>query len=51
MKNRNPGLSEKEMEIVKLLMAECETTGIAELMVKIIAENSFARLFFIPSIS
>ena len=27
MKNRNHGLSEKEMELVKLLMADCETTG------------------------
>ena len=27
MKNRNHGLSEKEMEIVQLLMADCETTG------------------------
>lgn len=27
MKNRNHGLSEKEMELVKLLMAECETTA------------------------
>lgn len=27
MKTRNHGLSEKEMELVKLLMAECETTG------------------------
>ena len=27
MKNKNHGLSEKEMELVKLLMAECETTA------------------------
>ena len=27
MKNRNHGLSEKEMELVKLLMADCESTG------------------------
>ena len=27
MKNRNHGLSEKEMELVQLLMADCETTG------------------------
>ena len=27
MANRNHGLSEKEMELVKLLMADCETTG------------------------
>lgn len=27
MKNRNHGLSKKEMELVKLLMAECESTG------------------------
>ena len=26
MKNRNHGLSEKEMELVKLLMADCEST-------------------------
>ena len=25
MKNRNHGLSEKEMELVQLLMADCET--------------------------
>ena len=27
MANRNHGISEKEMELVKLLMADCETTG------------------------
>ena len=27
MKNRNHGLSEKEMELVQLLMAACESTG------------------------
>lgn len=27
MANRNHGLSEKEMELVQLLMADCETTG------------------------
>ena len=27
MKNRNHGLSEKEMELVQLLVADCETTG------------------------
>ncbi len=27
MKNRNHGLSEKEMELVQLLMADCESTG------------------------
>ena len=27
MANRNHGLSEKEMELVKLLMADCESTG------------------------
>ena len=27
MKNRNHGLSEKEMELVQLLMAYCESTG------------------------
>ena len=27
MKNRNHGLSKKEMELVKFLMAECESTG------------------------
>ena len=27
MKNRNHGLSEKEIELVKLLMADCESTG------------------------
>ena len=27
MKNRTHGLNEKEMELVKLLMAECQTTG------------------------
>ena len=27
MANRNHGLSEKEMELVKLLMSDCETTG------------------------
>ena len=27
MKNRNHGLSDKEMELVKLLMADCESTG------------------------
>ncbi len=27
MKNRNQDLSETEMELVKLLAAECETTG------------------------
>lgn len=28
MKNRNHGLSEKEMELLQLLMADCETTGV-----------------------
>lgn len=27
MKKRNHGLSDKEMELVKLLMADCESTG------------------------
>ena len=27
MKKRNHGLSEKEMELVQLLMADCESTG------------------------
>ena len=27
MKNRNHGVSEKEIELVKLLMADCESTG------------------------
>ena len=27
MKNRNHGLSDKEMELVKLLIADCESTG------------------------
>lgn len=27
MKNRNHGLSEKEIELVKLLMADCESAG------------------------
>ncbi len=27
MKNRRHGLSEKEMELVKLLMEDCESTG------------------------
>lgn len=27
MKTRDHGLSEKEMELVKLIMAECESTG------------------------
>lgn len=27
MANRNHGLSEKEMELVQLLIADCETTG------------------------
>ena len=27
MKTRTHGLSEKEMELVQLLMADCETTG------------------------
>ena len=27
MKNRNHGLSEKEMELVKYLMADCQSTG------------------------
>ena len=27
MKNKNHGLREKEMELVKLLMADCESTG------------------------
>ena len=27
MKNRNHGLNEKEMELVQLLMADCESTG------------------------
>ena len=27
MKNRNHGLSEKKMELVQLLMADCESTG------------------------
>ncbi len=27
MKTRNHGLNEKEMELVKLLMADCESTG------------------------
>ncbi len=27
MKNRNHGLSDKEMELVKILMADCESTG------------------------
>ena len=27
MANRNHGLSEKEMELVQLLMADCESTG------------------------
>ena len=27
MKTRDQGLSEKEMELVKLIMAECESTG------------------------
>lgn len=27
MKQRNHGLNEKELELVKLLMADCQTTG------------------------
>ena len=27
MRNRNHGLSEKEMELVKYLMADCQSTG------------------------
>ena len=34
MKNRNHGLSEKEMELVQLLMADCETTGVIQAKLK-----------------
>ena len=34
MANRNHGLSEKEMELVKLLMADCETTGDSQAKLK-----------------
>ena len=34
MKNRNHGLSEKEMELVQLLMADCESTGVIQAKLK-----------------
>ena len=42
MKTRDHGLSEKEMELVKLIMAECESTG--DIQAKLRQKDHFQRL-------
>ena len=44
MKNRNHGLSEKEMELVQLLMSDCETTGDIQAKVKTTASSGGLKL-------
>ncbi len=43
MKNRNHGLSEKEMEPVQLLMADCETTGDIQAKLKKLFTGTFEK--------
>ena len=43
MKTREHGLSEKEMELVKLIMAECESTG--DIQAKLKRARLFERFY------
>ena len=44
MKTRDQGLSEKEMELVKLIMAECESTGDIQAKLKRLFAGTIAQM-------
>ncbi len=46
MKNRTHGLSEREMELAKLLMADCKTTGDVQAMLKRLRKFTKSKLIF-----